>query len=493
MVAAVERELRLEAPDAFSLARLDIQIEPYRVSPPTLKRLHTVYYDTPERRLTRRGVSLCYRFDVGWTLKLPQPQAGEAAYRTEHTFGAPPNSIPADALRLVAGILRGEPVAAVIELRTLRTSRRVSCSDREIAQIVEDDVHVVQSSAALDGFRQVEIELTRDAPDDALDLLARGLQRYGVGKPNLIPNIVLALGKDASTAELQTPQVQEHARAGDVARAALTAAVDRLIGTDPALRAGLNADAVHDARVAIRRLRSHLRTFEPLFDAGWSRELRSCLRWLGDAFGAARDGDVLLDDVVRYAQALPAADRRDLGPTIELLRARRDQRYLELTAALCERRYFELLDALVLAATAPRFNARAEKPAHQQVSDLYAPVWKQLGKRVRNVKGIPQDRDLHGIRIKAKNARYAAEALAPVVGARATRLAECLERLQTTLGAQHDAVNVCAELRQLAQGGTPALVLGELTAAAHARAENDRDSWRPLWAAAKRRHKRFAA
>jgi hypothetical protein len=55
-------------------------------------------------RLTRWGTSLRCRFDDGWTLKLPQPHAGEASYRAKHTFDAPPNAAPPAALRL-AGIL----------------------------------------------------------------------------------------------------------------------------------------------------------------------------------------------------------------------------------------------------------------------------------------------------------------------------------------------------------------------------------------------------
>ena len=59
----------------------------------------------------------------------------------------------------------------------------------------------------------------------------------------------------------------------------------------------------------------------------------------------------------------------------------------------------------------------------------------------------PSDRDLHRIRIGAKQLRYAAEAATPVVGERARRTAKKAERLQEILGEHHDAVNAEEWLR----------------------------------------------
>src|SRR5688572_32783116 len=64
---------------------------------------------------------------------------------------------------------------------------------------------------------------------------------------------------------------------------------DALSATEHDARRG-DADAVHDMRVATRRLRSALRTFRPVLRR-W-QPLRDELKWLADALGGARDNDV---------------------------------------------------------------------------------------------------------------------------------------------------------------------------------------------------------
>jgi len=77
-----------------------------------------------------------------------------------------------------------------------------------------------------------------------------------------------------------------------------------------------NADALHDMRVAIRRLRSALQNFEgakdaPLLPSHLRRELaeqRKSMTKLGDALGAVRDFDVLQEYLNDYAKRVLRAD-----------------------------------------------------------------------------------------------------------------------------------------------------------------------------------------
>ncbi len=75
------------------------------------------------------------------------------------------------------------------------------------------------------------------------------------------------------------------------------------------LRCAADADAVHHARVCVRRLRSDVRTFQPLLDAGWAGELRERLRWPQDVLSAARDADVVLEHLRCARRALPECDQ----------------------------------------------------------------------------------------------------------------------------------------------------------------------------------------
>ena len=90
---------------------------------------------------------------------------------------------------------------------------------------------------------------------------------------------------------------------GDVARATnVTAWVADYGDHDDRLRLDPSDPPVldvHQARVAARRLRSDLKTFSLLLEPGWVGRVRDELRWVGDALGAVRDTDVLVNTLVK--------------------------------------------------------------------------------------------------------------------------------------------------------------------------------------------------
>jgi CHAD domain-containing protein len=281
------------------------------------------------------------------------------------------------------------------------------------------------------------------------------------------------------------------AKAGDVVRAAFAVSVDSLAREDAALRRSPDEEAVHRARVSVRRLRCDLRTFLPLLDPAWADGLRERSRWLQNGFSAARDADVLLARLRRHSAELGEAERRQVEETLAPLQAERDAAYERLRSMLLEPRYPALLQELVDAAKRPPFNARAEDAACSVVPEMVADAWWTLRKRVRKRTRPPSDRELHRIRIAAKRVRYAAEAVAPVAGRSAGRLARAVERMQTILGDQHDAVGACERLRTLATGGG-AFVAGELASLEQRCALDGRRAWRKAWRAAKRAHRRLS-
>jgi CHAD domain-containing protein len=286
------------------------------------------------------------------------------------------------------------------------------------------------------------------------------------------------------------PELDARSRIGDVARAAFAAAVQELVREDAILRVQADAEAVHRARVSVRRLRSDLRTFLPMLDEAWACALRERSRWLQDGFSAARDADVLLGRLRRQVAVLPEPDRRRAEAALAPLDRAREAAYQRLRSMLGEPRYAELLEALVDAAEHPPFNDSADEPACDAIPAIVDGAWSTLRKRVRGRTRPPADRELHGIRIAAKSVRYVAEAIAPVAGRRARRLARAVERLQTILGDQHDAVVACERVRALPMDGA-GFVAGELAALEYRSAVAGRRAWRDAWRGAKRAHRRF--
>ena len=100
----------------------------------------------------------------------------------------------------------------------------------------------------------------------------------------------------------------------------------------------------------------------------------------------------------------------------------------------------------------------------------------------------PSNEELHHVRIRAKRARYAAEAAARALPAAGPH-AEAVADLQAVLGDQHDAVVAEEWLRAAVAGGTSrqqAFVAGLLVAAEREDAAAERKRWRPAWKAASR-------
>jgi CHAD domain-containing protein len=257
------------------------------------------------------------------------------------------------------------------------------------------------------------------------------------------------------------------------------------------LRLEPEAEAVHQARVAIRRMRSDLRTFRSVLDAAWANELRERLRWIGDTLSAARDADVLLARLDADGEALPQVDRRRIDTVIAPLRDTREEAYRAVAATLREPRYVELLGAIVEAARAPVLGTYADTPAGDAATVVVGGAWKKLRKAVRRRSRPPADRELHDIRIKAKRVRYAAEAIAPAAGRRARRLARRVEALQTVLGTQHDAATASATLRRIAQHDDAMFLAGELLILECQADAKARGAWRAAWRKAKRRARAF--
>ncbi len=488
---SIEREVKLGVPSGFSLARLPEEIKNYVASPARFMRLHTVYYDTADLRLMRWGCSLRYRRGEGWTLKIPVLAAsGKALARTEHVFEGDLARVPQEALDLATAYLRGAPVHRVAELRTLRIKREFQCDGNEIAEVVEDDVRVVDGTRVAQRFAQVEIELAKGADPDSLDAIADLLQNEGAGAPDPVPKNARALESDGAP-EIQIPSLDGNATIGDVVRAALGSPLEQFMRCDPLLRVSNDDEAVHKARVAIRKLRSHLHTFAPVLDEPWARDLRERLRWLQDALAPVRDADVFAQRMRTLAERLPHADIGSASKVLATLDVRVKDEHDRLRAQLRDPHFVDLLDDLVKSVREPLFSHDPAERATQCVAHILQRVYKKTRKSVQEAGVQPSDRALHRIRIKSKHLRYASEAFAEVVGKRATSYALSIECLQTMLGDQHDGVVALQRLRTLNVAPTARFAAGELAMMAAAAGNDACEKWRAQWKSIAKRRSRF--
>lgn len=254
-----------------------------------------------------------------------------------------------------------------------------------------------------------------------------------------------------------------HRTAGEVLQEQLHAQVAALRSLDPLVRVD-HPDAVHQMRVASRRLRSDLATYRPLVDRTRTDPVRGELRWLATALGRARDAEVLRARLLESAGTL--APELLLGPVVsridqETAARHRDAREA-LQQAMDDERYEQLVDSLeALVADLPCTDS-AGRPATLELPAHVARSVRRVRRRARAVDqaATPQLRAalLHMVRKDAKRARYAAESAEPVFGASAGKAARRLKRLQQLLGEHQDSLLARQALREM---GVAAQLAGE--------------------------------
>jgi CHAD domain-containing protein len=261
-------------------------------------------------------------------------------------------------------------------------------------------------------------------------------------------------------------------------RRAITQSYERLIAHEADLRVGDDPESVHQARVATRRLRSDLVTFQDFVDEHWASELGADLRWLGSELGIVRDIEVQRDRLRAHAGRLPAPEAESARRVIRRLDADRAAAKADLLAMLREPRYEQLRAELANAAVNPAFTAAARARAVDALAPVVRHRWKKLRRAVNKLGDNPPDEALHAVRVRAKKCRYAAEAAEPAFGKPARRFAGAMADIQDVLGEHHDAVVAVAWITKTAHECSPAeayaigmLAQVEREAASAARAE----------------------
>ncbi|MBC5823565.1 MAG: CYTH and CHAD domain-containing protein [Candidatus Eremiobacteraeota bacterium] len=493
----IEREVKMAAPAVFCLPQfgdLDASIAREVADRAALS---TVYYDTSDVRLARWGCSLRYRRGQGWTLKLPQESDGRLLVRAEHEFAGSAQYPPEAALDLLTAYLRGAQLAAVARLRTVRN--RVVLADAgggRLATITDDLVSVLNGRKIGLRFREVEVELGDDVSDSLIECLLARLREAGAGEIDPTPKVVRALGARASQpSEVDIIAVDGDANAADIVRNALASSVIQLIRHDAGIRLGRDPDCVHRARVALRRMRSHLKTFAPFFEERWARELRDAAAGLASQLGTVRDADVLIQRLRSDAAALglAAPARRTL---VRQFQKRRATALSCLHETMRRQSYVALLKRFVDAARDPKLAPTTPaQPAAVTLLPLVAADWEKLRKAVDALSPAEVDDDaLHKIRIRAKRCRYGAEALTPVAGKEAKSFVRKTAALQEILGTHHDSTVERQALEEFRTRAKIAFDAGQLAAAAALAGSHSRQRWRDAWRSlSRKRHSKWLA
>jgi CHAD domain-containing protein len=133
-----------------------------------------------------------------------------------------------------------------------------------------------------------------------------------------------------------------------------------------------------------------------------------------------------------------------LAPLFEELEQRRSAARAALITVLRSARFVDLLDRLVEAAREPALSEEASQPAARVLPPLVKRTWSKLAGEGRDLNADSPDEAHHGVRVRAKRARYAAEAVAPALEGKhsghAKRFAKRAADVQDALGMLQDTV-----------------------------------------------------
>ncbi|MDP4015166.1 MAG: CYTH and CHAD domain-containing protein [Candidatus Nanopelagicales bacterium] len=499
-VREVEKKLRIHA--LFRLPQLAGSVEGLSaVEPQPTRDLLAVYHDTSDLRLFRWGITLRRReggHDAGWHMKLPVDDEGQGVrdeIRLPLSAGEV-GHVPAALSDIVIALTREAPLVPVAILRTERAPYLLSdASGEPTLELVDDTVSVLDADRVVARFREIEVEaLTPEAATDPLlGRVVTYLTQFGA-VPSTSSKAATALGPHASAPpDVMPPDtVTPSDAAGAAVRAHLARHVRRLLIQDVRVRRD-SPDSVHQMRVAARRIRSGLRAFSPLVQEEWARHLRDELGWVAGELGAARDTEVMLQRLEDRAASLPH-DEADLATSAidKALRARLVDARAHALAALRSERHRQLLTELVEAVRSPRLTPESDKPCVDVLPPLVEKAWIRLAKDVRKLHIDSPAHPWHETRIAAKKARYAAEAVEPVFGRPAKRLATGLAEVTEVLGDHQDAYVAQMTLKELASDpdvdGPTGFAIGLLHSLEIEHEMSLRAEFRHLWPTMRRMH-----
>lgn len=417
--------------------------------------LDAVYYDTPDLRLAADSLTLRRRTggsDAGWHVKFPVA----AGVRDE--IRAPlSDTLPGEFAGLLRSRVRHREVVPVVRLRSARDVRHLLAADGTLlAELSVDTVHAERlPSGEVAGWTEIEVELADDIDPALLDAVEKRLRKAGI-RPSAAPSkLARALAETGPEPE-PAPRPGKPAKPGSAGAAVLAYVreqADAIVTLDPAVRRDL-PDAVHQLRVACRRMRSAFKTYRKVLDRDVTDPVGEELKWLAGELGVARDQEVLDARLRARVAGLPRT--LTLGPVKARLRRRdaalaRSARHQAL-AALDSARYLALLDTLDALLADPPLRKGARRDAHAVLARAVHKDHDRLGGRIEHAlsldPGHERDLALHEARKAAKRARYAADAARPTLGKPAKRLAKRIKAVQSLLGEHQDAVVARAALRE---------------------------------------------
>lgn len=437
--------------------------------PAARQRLVSTYFDTDGYHLRENGLTLRIRSDGSGRVQTVKQSRGapgigvfdRSEWESEISGDEP--DIAAAAGSPLDDLDKGvtDRLRPVFRSDVERTTWRVE-RDGATIEVALDDGRMVLGDES-HPFGELELEL-KDGLPAALFALARTLDGTGALRLGVLAKSErgyrLAAGESVRHYKAEPVGLTRGTTTADAFAAITRACIRHFRLNEAAVTEKRAAEGLHQARVAIRRLRSALSIFKALLGDPESEAIKSRLRAFAALLGEGRNLDVYLERL-----RSPEPDDPPAAPELTVkLSADREVAYDGIAKALASKRFRGLmLDLLVWAedgawreAGDPEARERLARPIEETASDMLKARRRRVRKRGRHLAAIsPEAR--HEVRIEAKKLRYAAEFFTGLVERKRDRkrlkaFLSGLEELQESLGQLND-LETARVLR--AEHGTP--------------------------------------
>src|SRR3984893_5938774 len=413
------------------------------------QRLRAIYFDTPNQDLWSHGFTARVRTAGKSHIQTVKRITSSRIQRDEweEEIGRP---------ELDLGLVKNTPLARLSAKPSIRRAirpafevdvERTSFMLETGASRIEAsfDQGTIAANGEKLGVRELELEL-KSGDRSALFNLARAFVSQAPLHPSPISKAerghLLAGGAWGRAAKSSKPRLAKDMTCRLAFQEICQTCLHDFHLNLPGLEKSDNVEAVHQGRIAIRRLRAAMALFKPIVSDIAYQRLRDELKWLAGLFGAARDMNVVRPNLPSpEAQASKRA--AELAGDCEARRLRAHQAVVEALDGERARALQLDLAAWIEDARWQRLPSDiAEEPIPRYAG---ARLRKRCGKLVKQGAGLAKLAcgARHRIRIEAKKLRYMAEFFGDVPGVakdhkRLKELIDCCEKLQAALGAIRD-------------------------------------------------------
>jgi CHAD domain-containing protein len=496
----MEIEAKFRIPDEQTFQRLleTTALAKFGLGKASVAELHDRYLDTADADIQAGGYACRLRRSGNQylaTLKSLGGATGAIHRRTEHELELsgplPPGDWPPGTARdLVLDLSHGKPLATLFDIEQTRHARTLYDGDQAVAEVNLDRVCMRQGQAIVANYLEFEAELLPEGSVEDIEQLSlelqtawavmpesqskfeRGLDAVRFRRSNpLLPPTTAEMGPAQVSSRpkqeselLEAPGIEPDDAMSEAGRKTFRFHFQRMLYHEPGTRLGEDIEALHDMRVATRRMRAAFRVFGDHFRPKHIAPYLKGLRRTGRALGRVRDLDVFRERIHAYLETLPESERGGLDSLQAALEEQRESARREMLAYLDGNKYHlfverfgEFVETEGLGSLLVSPNG--DKPRPYRVRHV-APM--AIYERLAAVRAYdewvsipnPPLTRLHALRIACKRLRYTLEFFSEVLGPDTKALIKTVVGVQDHLGALQDAVVASNILRDFLIWGT---------------------------------------